>query len=87
MAPLKGELSAQLTEGSGLANGQASPKANILFPPSAEAFLTKSRTPQTRLTPGQLPFQGSQELPNCFGGALWHITEATNPRILHSLTR
>ena len=68
MAPLKGELAAKLTEGSGLAFGQALrrkaqipgfPNIRAWIPPMAEAFLPKSRTPQTRLSPGQLPFQES----------------------------
>ena len=63
LAPLKGELSAQLTEGSRLGQWPSlAPQAQIpgfldiraSIPPPAEAFLKKSRTPQTRLSPGQL---------------------------------
>ena len=70
-APLEGELAAQLTEGSRLGLWPSlAPEAQIpgfwnirvCIPPPAEAFLKKSRTPQTRLSPGQLPFQGSQGL-------------------------
>ena len=67
-APLEGELAAQLTEGSRLGLWPSlAPEAQIpgflnirvCIPPPAAAFLKKSRTPQTRLSPGQLPFQGS----------------------------
>ena len=62
-APLEGELAAQLTEGSRLGLWPSlAPEAQIpgflnirvCIPPPAEAFLKKSRTPQTRLSPGQL---------------------------------
>ena len=67
-APLEGELAAELTEGSRLGLWPSlAPEAQIpgflnirvCIPPPAAAFLKKSRTPQTRLSPGQLPFQGS----------------------------
>ena len=62
-APLEGELAAELTEGSRLGPWPSlAPEAQIpgflnirvCIPPPAEAFLKKSRTPQTRRTPGQL---------------------------------
>ena len=62
-APLEGELAAQLTEGSRLGLWPSlAPEAQIpsfwnirvCIPPPAAAFLKKSRTPQTRLSPGQL---------------------------------
>ena len=64
--PWKGSCQRQLTEGSrlglwpSLAAGAFRTRcilgAACRF---AVAFLKKSRTPQTRLSPGQLPFQGS----------------------------
>ena len=68
MAPLKGELSAKLTEGFGLAISQAlrrrrkcqaSQTSGSVFRLRRRLFGAKSQTPQTRLSPGQLPFQGS----------------------------
>ncbi len=78
-APLEGELAAQLTEGSRLGLWPSlAPEAQIpgfwnirvCIPPPAEAFLKKSRTPQTRLSPGQLPFQESQGLVRIRPGVL-----------------
>ena len=63
MASLEGELAAELTEGSRLGLWPSlAPEAQIpgflnirvCIPPPAAAFLKKSRTPQTRLSPGQL---------------------------------
>ena len=65
-APLKGELSAQLTEGFRLGLSQASPKANTWLgvhldrhSASSGGFSRKSRNPSVSAAPSQLPLQGS----------------------------
>ena len=69
LAPLQGELSAQLTEGFRLGESQASPKANYwalcisgaALPLSAEAFHKKSRNPSVSLTRASSPCRGALE--------------------------
>ena len=71
MAPLQGELSAQLTEGFRLGlQAKSRRRRNARFsahPGWYSAFSEgfskrKAGTPQSRLTPSQLPFQGSPSM-------------------------